>query len=234
LGSLASNNERLEEIVVTCEEDLLKFMNSDFVKDLPCQFGTTIIQKHFLSNDKPIATTHLHSFMFNFFITRDKYERIHVLKVIFRTVDQCVNEDQIYELFDLWYKPIMLCKNDPKLIVDFFEKKIHVVENFARHVRLKLDTSLSLSFDDTSMRISVFVNEVMAAHGPYVINILSQEANASVDSFATQEICSYDYYHHLIKYSSTPLIAILVLKTISVFAEDDARSQCTGGNPKYT
>ncbi|CAH1371028.1 unnamed protein product [Tenebrio molitor] len=84
------------------------------------------------------------------------------------------------------------------------------------------------------MRISVFVNEVMAAHGPYVINILSQEANASVDSFATQEICSYDYYHHLIKYSSTPLIAILVLKTISVFAEDDARSQCTGGNPKYT
>jgi hypothetical protein len=59
LGSLASNNERLEEIVVTCEEDLLKFMNSDLVKDLPCRFGTTIIQKHFLSNDKPIATTHL-------------------------------------------------------------------------------------------------------------------------------------------------------------------------------
>jgi endonuclease IV len=47
------------------------------------------------------------------------------------------------------------------------------------------------------MRISVFVNEVMAAHGPYVINILSQEANASVDSFATQAICSYDYYHHI-------------------------------------
>jgi hypothetical protein len=141
LGSLASNDERLEEIVATCEEDLLKFMNSDLVKDLPCQFGTTIIQKHFLSNDKPIATTHLHSFMFNFFITLNKYERIHVLKVIFHTVDQCVNEDQIYELLDLWYKPIMLCKNDPKLIVDFFEKKIHVVENFPRHVRLKLDFS---------------------------------------------------------------------------------------------
>jgi hypothetical protein len=58
----------------------------------------------------------------------------------------------------------MLYKNDTKLIVDFFEKKIHVVENFPRHVRLfflrlKLD-----SLDNTSMRISVFVNEVIAAH----------------------------------------------------------------------
>ncbi|XP_044255205.1 uncharacterized protein LOC123005488 [Tribolium madens] len=204
------------------KESLLLSMNVDIIRQISLEFVMKILQDHFMSKEKSFST-YIYGFASLFVSLRD--EKDQILQQIFTNVNQCENQEQVTAFIDHWYDSIMdkssfnLKSFEP--FVTFYESKVTMVENFKDFIRvfflkLKLESSESLSPDEMVTKIIDFFQNIVTDCGPFVVRLFAPELKSNLKYFESYKAKRLDYYEKMIKNHPVPAMAILLLEVLSV------------------